>query len=67
MCHEPVKELRNHLVSEHMYHDILVTEFNIHFGYPRSDYSSTCDGLAVQIEAVTEAEKPLLQSTVQQH
>ena len=50
-----------------MYHDILVTEFNIHFGYPRSDYSSTCDGLAVQIEAVTEAEKSLLQSTVQEH
>ena len=67
MHHEPVEELRKPLVSEHMYHDIFVTEFNIYFGYPRSDSCSTCDDLAVQIEAATEAEKPLLQSTLQQH
>ena len=67
MHHEPVEELRKPLVSEHMYHDIFVTEFNIYFGYPRSDSCSTCDDQAVQIEAATEAEKPLLQSTLQQH
>ena len=67
MRHEPVEELRKPLVSEHMYHDIFVTEFNIHFGYPRSDSCSTCDGLKVQIEAATEADKPPLQTTLQQH
>lgn len=66
--HELVEELRKPpLVSEHMYHDIFVTEFNIHFGYPRSDSCSTCDGLALQIEAAMEAEKPVLQTALQQY
>ena len=67
MRHEPVEELMKLLVSEHMYHDIFVTEFNIHFGYLCSDSCSTCDGLKVQIEAATEVEKPPLQTTLQQH
>ena len=62
---DELEELRKPLVSEHMYHDIFVTELNIHFRYPCSDSCSTCGGLAVQIKAATEAEKPLLQSTLQ--
>ena len=37
-CHELDQDqvsLWKPLVSEHFYHDIFVTEFNIHFGYPR--------------------------------
>ena len=30
--------------------DIFVEEYNIHFGYPRTDRCSTCDSLAIQIE-----------------
>ena len=50
-----------------MYHDIFVTEFNIHFGYPRSDSCSTCDSLTVQIEASTELERPELQKYLREH
>ena len=37
MSHEPLQKIRKPLVSEHFYHDIFVGEFNIHFGYPRTD------------------------------
>ena len=40
--HQPVQKLPKPLATEHFYHDIFVTEFNICFGYPRSD---TCDSL----------------------
>ena len=67
MSHEPVKNLRRPLVTEHMYHDIFVTEFNIYFGYPRTDSCSTCDGLKVHIGAATESERPQLEKTLEAH
>ena len=33
ISHQPVEKLRKP-VSEHLYHNIFVSEFNIHFGYP---------------------------------
>ena len=68
IANEPVPKLRKPLVTEHMYHDIFVTEFNIHFGYPRTDSCSTCDNLTVQIEA--SGGRPAadeLQKTLQAH
>lgn len=49
------------LVSEHLYHDIFVSEFNIHFGYPRSDTCDVCDSLKLQMEQASESEKAALQ------
>ena len=46
--------LRKPLASEHFYHDIFVTEFNIHFGYPKSDTCGTCDAFRKQIEDRTD-------------
>ena len=46
--------LRKLLISVHFYHDIFVTEFNIHFGYPRSDSCGTCDAFRKQIEDFTD-------------
>ena len=37
IAHQPVQKLRKPFVSEHLYHDIFVNEFNINFGFPRSD------------------------------
>ena len=51
MSHKPTEKIRKPLVSEHFYHDIFTSEFNIYFGYPRTDTCSTCDALRVQIEA----------------
>ena len=42
IAHEPPPKLRKPLVTEHLYHDIFVTEFN---GYPRTDTCFTCDRL----------------------
>ena len=67
ISHELIQKLRKPLVTEHMYHDIFVTEFNIHFGYRRSDSCSTCDSLTVQIEASTELERPELQKNLYEH
>ena len=67
LAHEPVQKLRKPLISEHMYHDIFVGEYNIHFGYPRTDSCNTCDSLAIQIEAASEFKKPMLQETLQAH
>lgn len=67
MSHEAPQKLRKPLVSEHLYHDIFVTEFNIHFGYPRTDSCSTCDGLLVQMEAVTDTQRPQLEKTLEAH
>ena len=37
LAHEPVAPLRKPLISEHMYHDIFVTEYNIHsFWLPKN-------------------------------
>ena len=37
MSHEPALKLRKPIVSQHFNHDLFVSEFNIHFGYPRTD------------------------------
>ena len=37
------------ICSKHYYHDVFVQEFNIHFGYPRSDTCDTCDRLRLAI------------------
>lgn len=68
--HQPFTEQdAKPIVSEHYYHDIFVTEFNIHFGYPRSDTCDTCDRLKVKIDAVDndEKEKELLEKELQDH
>ena len=65
-CMERREALKNHqpadseeikpIVSEHYYHDVFVTEFNIHFGFPRSDTCGTCDSLRVRIDATENEE-----------
>ena len=56
------------IVSEHYYHDVFVTEFNIHFGFPRSDTCSTCDSLRVRIDATeNEEDKAKLEKELQDH
>lgn len=67
LAHEAIEKLRKPLITEHMYHDIFVTEYNIYFGYPRSDSCSTCDSLTIQIESASESEKPKLQESLQAH
>lgn len=67
IAHQSVEKLRKPLVSEHLYHDIFVTEFNIHFGYPRSDTCDTCDSLKLQIEQAVESEKAALQKKHEDH
>ena len=42
----------NALVPEQYYHDVFVREFNIHFGFPRSDTCDKCDALRVKINTV---------------
>ena len=49
MLHKPLLKLRKPLVSQHFYHDIFVNDYNIHFGYPRTDTCSTCDSLRIKI------------------
>ena len=67
IVHEPAEKLRKPFVSEHLYHDIFVTEFNIHFGYPRSDTCDTCDSLKLQIDQASEPEKATLQQEHEDH
>ena len=67
IAHQPVEKLQKPLVSEHLYHDIFVSEFNIHFGYPRSDTCDTCDSLKLQIEQAAESEKAALQKKHEDH
>ena len=67
IAHEPTPKLRKPLVTEHLYHDIFVTEFNIHFGYPRTDTCCTCDRLIVQAEAASESERPEIQKSLEAH
>ena len=68
IAHQSVQKLRKPLVSEHLYHDIFVNEFNIHFGHPRSDTCDTCDSLKLQIDqAVDESEKAALQKKQEDH
>ena len=67
IAHQPVEKLRKPLVSEHLYHDIFVSEFNIHFGYPRSDTCDVCDSLKLQMEQASESEKAALQKKHEDH
>ena len=67
VAHKPTPKLRKPLVSEHLYHDIFVSEFNIYFGYPRTDTCSTCDGYMAQIETATESDKLNLQEALNAH
>ena len=55
------------IVTEHFYHDIFVNEFNIHFGFPRSDTCDTCDALKLQIQATEDEEKLRHEEELQAH
>ena len=56
------------LVSEHFYHDIFTNEFNIYFGYPRTDTCSTCDGLSIKIAGETDfSKKQKLEEELEAH
>lgn len=56
------------IVSEHYYHDVFVSEFNLRFGYPRSDTCGTCDSLRIRIEASdNDEEKAKLEADLQDH
>ena len=68
ISHQPLEVLRKPLVSEHFYHDLFVNEFNIHFGYPRTDTCSTCDGLQVKISSETSpTKKQKLEEQLEDH
>ena len=54
-------ENESQLCPEHYYHDICVTEFNIHFGFPRPDTCERCDSLKLRIEAATEEDRQKLE------
>lgn len=47
-AYQPVEKLQKPLVSVHLYHNIFVNDFNIHFEYPQSDTCDTCDSLKLQ-------------------
>ena len=55
------------IVTEHFYHDIFVNEFNIHFGFPRSDTCDTCDALKLQIQATEDEEKLRCEEKLKAH
>ena len=65
--HQSAITFRNPIVSEHYYQDIFVTEFNIHFGYPRSDSCGKCDSLRLAIENASADEKERLQNELDVH
>ena len=68
ISHQPLQKLRKPIASEHFYHDIFVREFNIHFGYPRTDTCGTCDSLKLNIEASTDvSEKNRLEQELESH
>ena len=68
LSHQSPLDMRKPVVSEHFYRDIFVNDFNIHFGYPRTDTCSTCDGLLIQIdEAASEEDRIKLKEKLDQH
>ncbi len=67
MSHEPALKLRKPIVSQHFYHDLFVSEFNIHFGYPRTDTCSTCDSLQVKINEAVDGERQVLEQKLEDH
>ena len=46
---------------------MFVSEFNIRFGYLRSDTCDTCDSLRIRIEASDNEEKAKLEADLQDH
>ena len=68
ILHQPMQKLRKPIASEHFYHDIFVGEFNIHFGYPRTDTCNTCEMLSLRIQEVSkESDKDALQEELKAH
>lgn len=68
ISHKPLQKIRKAIASEHFYHDIFVNEFNIYFGYPRTDTCDTCDSLKLRIENATEeSEKKGLEQELESH
>ena len=57
------------IITKHFYNDIFSNEFNLHFGYPRSDTCSTCDSLQLQIEGTADnvEEKEKLEAELKKH
>ena len=55
------------IVSKHYYHDVFVSEFNLHFGYPHSDTCDTCDSLKLKIDSTVDDEKSTLEEELQRH
>ena len=47
---QPQEALPKPIASQHFYHDILVTEFNIYFCHPRLDTCDTCNSLTNKID-----------------
>ena len=45
------------IVLKHYYHDVFVSEFNLHFGYPCSDTCDICDSLKLKIDSTVDDEK----------
>ena len=44
-----------------------MTEFNIHFGFPRSNTCERCDSLKLRIEAATEEDRQSLEKELKSH
>ncbi len=55
------------IVTKHYYNDVFVSNFNIQFGYPRSDTCDTCDSLNLKIDAAVGDEKEIIQLKLQKH
>ena len=56
------------IISEHYYHDVFVREFNILFGFPRSDTCNKCGAIRVKIDAVgNEDDKQELEKELSDH
>ena len=70
MNHETVEiEEVKPIVTKHYYHDVFVNEFNLHFGYPRSDTCDTCDHLNIEISTPdkSDGEKARIQKQLNDH
>ena len=68
VSHQPLQKIRKPIISEHFYHDIFVKEFNIGFGYPRTDTCCTCDYLKVSFDcAIDDKAKKELEEELKTH
>ena len=59
-------DLLKPLVSKHYYNDVFVMEFNLHFGYPRSDTCDTCNRIRMELQ-VNDEDKAELQDELDAH